>query len=399
MIYKRGKRWHMDVVISGVRYREALDTTDKREAPGLMNKRIAEIQAGKGASKTGREFARKPFGEAADLFLEERKPHVAERTHQLEGNLLTPLRKFFGERVLLRIRAEDIAGYQRMRRATGISGRTLNMEIAVLRAMMKRAKVWSIVAEDVKLDRENTHVIGRVLNKEDKETLFKTAATKEEWLVVYCAAVLAVSTTCRGIELKHLRWSDVDLFARTMMIRRSKTQSGHRTIPLNPDALAAFGRLRKQAEALGFGAPEHFVYPACERQRFDPTRPQKTWRSAWRSLVDAAGEKAGEKAAKRAVKAGADPEEARTRAIASFVSEKGVRLRFHDLRHQEITELAENGASDATVMAVAGHLSREMMEHYSHVRMAAKREALENLSHGLITAPEPDLKPASDAVQ
>ena len=88
MIYKRGKRWHMDVVISGVRYREALDTTDKREAPGLMNKRIAEIQAGKGASKTGREFARKPFGEAADLFLEERKPHVAERTHQLEGNLL-----------------------------------------------------------------------------------------------------------------------------------------------------------------------------------------------------------------------------------------------------------------------------------------------------------------------
>ena len=57
MIYKRGKHWHMDVVISGVRYREALDTTDKREAPGLMNKRIAEIQAGKGASKTGREFA------------------------------------------------------------------------------------------------------------------------------------------------------------------------------------------------------------------------------------------------------------------------------------------------------------------------------------------------------
>ncbi|HEY4362193.1 MAG TPA: tyrosine-type recombinase/integrase [Bryobacteraceae bacterium] len=45
-------------------------------------------------------------------------------------------------------------------------------------------------------------------------------------------------------------------------------------------------------------------------------------------------------------------------------------LRFHDLRHQAITELAEAGAPDATLMAVAGHLSREMMEHYSHVRMA-----------------------------
>ena len=56
MIYKRGKHWHMDVVISGVRYREALDTTDKREAPGLMNKRIAEIQAGKAPRRQAGNF-------------------------------------------------------------------------------------------------------------------------------------------------------------------------------------------------------------------------------------------------------------------------------------------------------------------------------------------------------
>jgi integrase len=62
-------------------------------------------------------------------------------------------------------------------------------------------------------------------------------------------------------------------------------------------------------------------------------------------------------------------------------------LRFHDLRHQAITELAEHGASDATVMALAGHLSRAMMEHYSHVRMAAKRAAVEGLSGGLIQVP------------
>jgi len=38
-------------------------------------------------------------------------------------------------------------------------------------------------------------------------------------------------------------------------------------------------------------------------------------------------------------------------------------LRFHDLRHQAITEMAEAGASDATLMAVAGHMSRRMLEH------------------------------------
>jgi len=56
------------------------------------------------------------------------------------------------------------------------------------------------------------------------------------------------------------------------------------------------------------------------------------------------------------------------------------RLRFHDLRHHAITELAESQASDQTVMAIAGHVSSKMLAHYSHVRMDAKRKALDALS-------------------
>ena len=52
-------------------------------------------------------------------------------------------------------------------------------------------------------------------------------------------------------------------------------------------------------------------------------------------------------------------------------------LRFHDLRHHAITELAESQTSDSTIMALAGHVSRKMLEHYSHIRMAAKRTALD----------------------
>jgi hypothetical protein len=47
-------------------------------------------------------------------------------------------------------------------------------------------------------------------------------------------------------------------------------------------------------------------------------------------------------------------------------------LRFHDLRHHAITELAESQASDSTVMAIAGHVSQKMLQHYSHVRLQAK---------------------------
>jgi len=55
-------------------------------------------------------------------------------------------------------------------------------------------------------------------------------------------------------------------------------------------------------------------------------------------------------------------------------------LRFHDLRHHAITELAESQASDSTVMAIAGHVSPKMLAHYSHVRLQAKRTALDSLS-------------------
>ena len=41
MIYKPRDHWHMDVMISGVRYREGLHTTDRREALRLEKKRVS----------------------------------------------------------------------------------------------------------------------------------------------------------------------------------------------------------------------------------------------------------------------------------------------------------------------------------------------------------------------
>ena len=54
--------------------------------------------------------------------------------------------------------------------------------------------------------------------------------------------------------------------------------------------------------------------------------------------------------------------------------------RLHDSRHTLITELAESGAGDQTIMEIAGRVSRQMLKHYSHIRMQAKRDALEEIS-------------------
>ena len=57
------------------------------------------------------------------------------------------------------------------------------------------------------------------------------------------------------------------------------------------------------------------------------------------------------------------------------------RLRFHDLRHTVITELAEMGVADHVLESISGHLSRRMLEHYSHIRLDAKRQALDALDN------------------
>ena len=142
-------------------------------------------------------FARKPFSEAAAAYLEERKPHVAERTIQFEKERLGPLCKQFGEKPLLRFKAEDVAAYQTARLSAGVSGRTVNMETGVLRRMLKRAKVWNAIAEDVKALPERQGAVGKVLPADLKRKLFEVAASRPEWTAAHCAAVLAVSI-CRA---------------------------------------------------------------------------------------------------------------------------------------------------------------------------------------------------------
>ena len=56
-----------------------------------------------------------------------------------------------------------------------------------------------------------------------------------------------------------------------------------------------------------------------------------------------------------------------------------VQCRWHDLRHTVCTKMAESGFPESTMLAIMGRMSRKMLERYSHIRMAAKRQAVEAL--------------------
>ncbi|MBL8220612.1 MAG: hypothetical protein JNL62_15365 [Bryobacterales bacterium] len=57
--------------------------------------------------------------------------------------------------------------------------------------------------------------------------------------------------------------------------------------------------------------------------------------------------------------------------------------------------MAEAGVPESTMLAILGHMSRAMLERYSHIRMKAKREAVESMG---FSRAEPEKRKASNGV-
>ena len=267
--------------------------------------------------------------EKSQTWVKERLPHVEKAL----GNVMLP-----------DLTEERIRKYMQARKAEGAGGRTINMEVSMLaRAIGKK---WSILWPKVKRNEEPTDT-GRALTPEEEARLLKEL--EEARSPVLGTFVKALLLTCmRCGELTGMRWAQVDFAQRVMTVGKAKTDAGTgRQIPMNAELLEVMTDHAKWfTERFGETLPEHFLFPAGECWPNDPTLPSKRFKTAWGNLREKAK----------------------------------VRCRIHDLRHTAITKLAESGASDSTIMALAGHLSRAMMERYSHIRMNAKRQAVESLS-------------------
>jgi integrase len=155
---------------------------------------------------------------------------------------------------------------------------------------------------------------------------------------------LALNAGLRDAEIRNLQLANVHLDEQYLVVGKSKTEAVEgRTIPLNASLFVVLSDyLRWYGEQFGRVNPKWYLLPFGRPGYLDPTRPMTTLKTAWATV--------------------------RKRA--------GVAGRWHDTRHTLITELAETGAGDQTIMDIAGHVSRQMLARYSHIRMEAKRKAL-----------------------
>jgi integrase len=171
----------------------------------------------------------------------------------------------------------------------------------------------------------------------------------------------------RSDEVRLLQWSPIDLEKKWIRVGRAKSEARRgRTIPIGP-TLAAVLEMHASFCVDKFGPiqPDWYVFPFCSRSKpIDPTRPVTSLRTAWKS-------------------------------ICTYAS---VKFRVHDMRHTTCTKMAEAGVPEATMLAIMGHMSAAMLRRYSHVRQAAKTEAMQAVeARSAFSVAAPKVSPKVDA--
>ena len=297
-----------------------------------------------------------PFPSVAASWLESRRLHLSAETLRNYGQYIKSLSAFFGDARLHAINGDRIRAYQRVR-ATVASASFVNKELSVVQQIKKRAGLPTHDYQPlpVKLDSR-----GRVLSDAEYRSLFAAAKCKSEWEAAYLFARLSVNSSCGPAEVRTLRRKDIDLPRATLRVQPEGAKNQHRvrTIPLNIDALDAVKKAWERAEELGAHEPDHYLFPfRVKRDLWDPTRPQRSFKKAWQQITKAAG-------------------------LRGF--------RMYDLRHHALTKLLEDPeTSEETVEAIAGHISHRMKKRYSHIRIEARRDAVNGLTTSAVTTIPP----------
>ena len=346
-LFQRGDIWWYEFWFAGRRIRESSKSESKTVAKSAEKNRRRELEEGfNNVSDVRRERVR-PVGEIADEFFEEYKLRLPQSATFAEY-AIDHIKRLVGDKMLVDMNEASVIKYQNERLTERAAPKTVNEEVGfLLRIMGDLGDLLRVrLKKKKKLKLKVRNDIGKAYTAEEKERMLTEAANARS-PHIYLALTLALNAGVRDAELRGLTWEQIKFAKGYLVVGQSKTEAGEgRTIPLNSSLLPV---LREYAvwykEKFGATRPEWYVFPFGRPRPSDPTRPITTFKTAWKNV-------------RRNAK---------------------VTGRWHDNRHTLITDLAESGAGDQTIMDIAGHVSKRMLRHYSHIRMEAKRTALESI--------------------
>jgi len=344
-VYKRGNIWWYSFTFAGRRIQESARTTRKTLAIEAEKRRRLELErAAAGLPADDPERRIKTVAAVVKAYSEAYRLNHRPKSVIFSEQRLKHVQRLLGGKLLTDLTEDTIRDYIKARLEEGASGRTINMELGELSRAI--GKTWRELWPRVR-KLEESHDVGKALTPEEERRLLEAARGPRRRLIGLFVRV-ALLTAMRPGEILELTWGQVDFERCVLTVGRAKTKAGTgRQIPMNAELLAL---LEEHAtwyvERFGELNPAWYVFPYGKGWPEDPTRPTTTLKTAWTSLR----------------------------------REAGVECRLHDLRHTALTKMAEAGVPESTMLALAGHMSRAMLERYSHIRLTAKREAVEALT-------------------
>lgn len=346
---KHSETWWYEFTFAGKRIRESAKTTRKTVAlQAEKNRRAALERAFNGIADDRKERIR-TIAELASEYLagyDLRNPRSATFARQTAKHVT----RLLGTRMAADISEETVTKYQTSRLSEGAAPKTVNDEVLILlRLLDDQGDAIRLRLKRKRALRLKTRSrVAKAWSAEEKAALVAGAKARRSPCIVP-ALLLSLHCGLRDSELKGLKWSSIDLVNGIVTVGDSKTEAGEgRTIPMNTEVLAAVVEHAKWYVGK-FGATERnwYVFPFGKPQPTDPTRGVTTFKNVWGKVK----------------------------------ADVGLTGRWHDNRHTFVTDLAESGeASDETIRDLAGHVSKDMLKHYSHIRMQAKRRAVAALA-------------------
>jgi integrase len=250
-----------------------------------------------------------------------------------------------------------------------LAASTRNQYVQVLKASFRWAArkgylTRSPISDESSLKRTKVAQRRRRLTEDEERRILATAGTARhgaglrlQWLII-----AALETGARQGELLALRWADVDLDKRTVLIRAvevgAKKTSRARELPMSARLKATFEMAQTDAKQRSVHGPAFYVFGNGIGGKLGNVK--RAWETA---VLKSAGH------TPVWVKHGL--------ATACREALATVDLHFHDLRHEAGCRWLENGVPLHHVQELLGHTSLAQTSTYLHASEFGLRESMQ----------------------